>query len=248
MPISIIILAAGKGKRMMRDDLPKVLVTLAGKPLLGHVLDACRDLNAEKIVLIVGHNREKIIDYIGRIDIEGITYAVQNEQLGTGHAVDMARQALSSTDSDVLILAGDVPLITADTLDAFVQKHKESDSDCSVLSTTAPDPTGYGRIVRDQNFAFQKIVEHKDADDSIRRIDEINSGMFCVRRKLLFDALERLNNDNAQGEYYLTDIVEILKSDNRKVSAFNIASFEELQGVNSPEDLNRVGKIYAAKH
>lgn len=241
--LSVIILAAGQGKRMKNPDLPKVLVNLAEKPLLGHVLDKVQELKPTKTVIIIGHKREKIRDFCNR-HYNWVEFAIQEEQLGTGHAVDQAAENLSDFAGDVLILAGDVPLLTSETLQKFSKLHSDNESKLSVLSTTAPDPTGYGRIVRDENGSFANITEHKDADEEIRKIDEINSGIFLVDSELLFKSLSQVNNQNAQGEYYLTDIVDIVRNQGIDVFAFNAADFDELQGVNSPEDLEKAEITY----
>jgi UDP-N-acetylglucosamine diphosphorylase/glucosamine-1-phosphate N-acetyltransferase len=242
--LAVVILAAGKGKRMKNPDLPKVLVPLTGKPLLGHVLDKVSPLEPSKTVIVIGHLKEKVIDYVNGLGRDNMSFAVQSEQLGTGHAVDMAREELADFDGNVLILAGDVPLLTSKTLMAFSQNHDETGSDCSVLSTTAPDPTGYGRIIRDGEGNFLRITEHKDASEEEREVDEINSGIFCVDCKKLFDSLAKVDNKNAQGEYYLTDIIDILRGENAVVTAWNGADFDELQGVNNVDDLKRAEEAY----
>jgi lactoylglutathione lyase len=240
---AVVILAAGQGKRMKNPDLPKVLVSLAEKPLLGHVLDKVESLDPDKTIIVIGHKREKVRDFCNR-HYEWCEFAIQEEQLGTGHAVDQARDELLDFDGNVLILAGDVPLLTFETISKFIQHHKDNNSVLSVLSTSAPDPTGYGRIVRNENGDFINITEHKDATDEIRKINEINSGVFLVDSKILFTSLSEVNNENAQGEYYLTDIVDIVRNKDMQVHAFNVADFDELQGVNSPEDLKKAENTY----
>ena len=241
--IAVVILAAGQGKRMKNPELPKVLVSLNDKPLLGYVLDSVKQLEPSKTVIIIGHKREKVRDFCNR-HYSNIEFAIQEEQLGTGHAVDQARENLADFSGDVLILAGDVPLLTYNTLLKFSELHNNAASKLSVMTTTAPDPKGYGRIVRDADNNFMRITEHKDADEATLKIDEINSGVFLADAKILFDALAKLSNNNAQGEYYLTDIIEIAREEGIIVNAFNCAAYEELQGVNSPEDLDRAEKAY----
>lgn len=244
--LTVIILAAGKGKRMNNPDLPKVLAELAGKPLIGHVVGSLQNLDAHKIVAIVGFHKELVKDYLGSLKIDSIVFANQDEQLGTGHAVDQARDILHHIDSNVLILAGDVPLIRHTTLKKFINLHEQNGNSLSVLSTIAPNPQGYGRIVRDPQSNFIKITEHKDATESELRIDEINSGTYVVDCNLLFKSLSKVENNNAQKEYYLTDIVSILKSEGKKVEAYPIAEFKELQGVNTPQDLENAEETYKA--
>lgn len=242
--LAVVILAAGLGKRMKNPELPKVLAEMAGKPLIGHVLEETNKLSPDKIVIVVGYHREKVIDYVKSLDIDNIEYVVQEEQLGTGHAVDQARENLKDFDGSVLILAGDVPLLSSGTLKKLINWHITENDILTVLSTNAPDPTGYGRIVRDQSGKFQKITEQKDASEEELKLHEVNSGVFILARKPLFDSLSKVNNNNAQGEYYLTDIVEILKEENQIVKAYCGAKFEELQGVNSPEQLEKAEQVY----
>jgi UDP-N-acetylglucosamine diphosphorylase/glucosamine-1-phosphate N-acetyltransferase len=241
---SVIILAAGKGKRMNNPDSPKVLAEINDKPLIFYVLSQVVNLTDNKIILVVGHKSELVIDYIGKSDFQNIEFAFQNEQLGTGHAVQQAESLLSEFDGDVLILAGDVPLLKSESLKKFINIHKEVKSDVSVLSTTAPDPSGYGRIVRDSDNNFLKIVEHKDANEDIKKIDEINSGIYIVNSKLIFNSLSKVSNKNSQGEYYLTDIIEVLKNEDKKVFAINAAPFVELQGINTVDELKRASEMY----
>lgn len=246
--IATIILAAGQGKRMKNPELPKVLTPLNDKPLIEYVLKTAGEIGAKKNVIVVGHQREKLIDFLNQKFTNAET-CVQAEQLGTGHAVAQAESLFEGYTNDILILAGDVPLISADTLMKFYKSHIEADADVSVLSTIAPDATGYGRIIRDKsNEAFLKIVEHKDASESEREIKEINSGIYLVKGRLLFASLKYVSNKNEQKEYYLTDIIEILKKNGAIVRAFALAEFDELQGVNSVEDLKRVTEAYNKMH
>lgn len=246
--LSVVILAAGEGKRMKNPNLPKVLAPLKSKPLIGHVLHTALELSPEKIVLIIGHLKEAVIDYIKGMESKTIEYAVQERQLGTGHAVAQAEHALTNYEGNVLILCGDVPLLSQKTLRRFIEEHAQANSDLSVLSADAPDPKGYGRIVRNDNGDFIKITEEKDASDQEKKITEFNSGVFFVKSGLLFDALRQVSNDNAQGEYYLTDIVDIARNRGNSTHAFKLADFDELQGVNSPEDLKRAEKKYEELH
>ncbi len=245
--IATIILAAGQGKRMKNPDLPKVLSELNGKPLIDYVLTTAQEIGAKKNVMVVGHQREKLIAFL-KDNYPNVETCIQEEQLGTGHAVAQAEPLFKDFTSDVLILAGDVPLISANTLMKFYKSHVDSDADISVLSTIAPDPSGYGRIVRNNEKSFQKIVEHKDASDAERSIAEINSGIFLVKAKLLFASLKYVSNKNEQKEYYLTDIIEILGRNDAIVRAFPIANFDELQGINSVEDLQRATQTYNKLH
>ncbi|MDT3741053.1 MAG: sugar phosphate nucleotidyltransferase [Candidatus Kapabacteria bacterium] len=242
--IAVVVLAAGLGKRMNNPNLPKVLAEIESKPLIYYVLSEVYNLNPSRIILVVGNLKELVIEYINNSKFMNIEFVNQERQLGTGHAVDQAKSLLSEFEGDTLILAGDVPLLKSESLNRFINLHNAAGSDISVLSTSAPNPQGYGRIVRDKDGNFIKITEHKDADDDIRRIDEINSGIYVVNTQLLFESLSKVHNNNAQGEYYLTDIIEILKNDGKKVFAINSAPFNELQGINTSEELANAAEIY----
>lgn len=241
---AVIILAAGKGKRMNNPDLPKVLAEINGKPLISFVLNQVEKLNPQKKVLVVGHQKELVINYINDSEFGGVDFASQDEQLGTGHAVMQTYNLLKDFDGDVLILAGDVPLLKHESLKKFINIHNEVKSEISVLTTFAPNPSGYGRIVRDTDQNFMKIVEHKDADEQILNINEINSGIYMIKASLLYSSLEMITNNNAQKEYYLTDIIEILKNLGKSVYGINAAPFDELQGINTVDELNRAAEYY----
>lgn len=242
--ISIVILAAGMGKRMNDPNLPKVLVKLDGKELLGYVIELSLSLSPIKVVSVIGHFKEKVVDFLNKYNDPRITTVVQEEQLGTGHAVDQTKVILQNSDCDVLILCGDVPLIKKSTIEKFIANHFKSNSDLSVLSAFCDNPNGYGRIIRDEKRDFIKIVEEKDANEEEKKVTEINSGIYLVKSKLLFAALAKTNNNNTQAEYYLTDIIEILKNEGRIVHAFSGADFDELQGVNSKNDLAKAEEFY----
>jgi UDP-N-acetylglucosamine diphosphorylase/glucosamine-1-phosphate N-acetyltransferase len=237
--ITILILAAGKGTRMMHDSLPKVLVPLCGKPLIEYVLETSQKINPAKIIAIVGYLKETVFDFC-ETKYPNVQFAIQEQQLGTGHAVIQAEDLLLDFSGNVLILAGDVPLITESTIERFISSHTSDKNTLSVLSTIAENPTGYGRIVRDDDGNFLKIVEQKDANETEKAIQEINSGVYLVKSEKLFFALGQLKNNNSQGEFYLTDIVQILRNTSYKISAYCLAEFAELQGINSMEDLSKV--------
>lgn len=240
MDITTIILAAGKGTRMNVPDLPKVLVTLNGKPMLEYVLETVEKIDSKKTVLVVGYMKEKIEDYIKSNTFSNIETTIQEEQLGTGHAVQQAEEQLKNSNSQVLILCGDVPLLSELTIRKFIKTHFESNSTLSVLSAITDNPTGYGRIIRDSNDEFRKIVEEKDCTDTEKLVKEINSGTYIVDSNELFTALKEVNTDNAQGEFYLTDIVEIIQNRNKKVIAFPTNNINEIQGINSLESLETI--------
>ncbi len=241
-PLAVVILAAGKGKRMGDPERAKVLTPLFDKPLLGYVLDQAGSLDPARIVVIIGHQRDAVRNFVAQYSPEAAC-AEQLEQLGTGHAVMQTRNALDGFDGHVLILSGDVPLVRASTLQHLVDQHRASGAAATVLSARVPDPSGYGRIVRDGQGALQAIIEHKDASDEQRAIDEINSGIYVVDANALFEALSQVGNSNAQQEYYLTDIIGIFAAQGRIISAWCGPSWEELHGINTPADLQRAADI-----
>lgn len=246
--LAVVILAAGQGKRMKNPKLPKVLVPLSGKPLLEYVLEQVVQLTPDKTVIIVGHQKEQVKEFVLKKRYTNTYFAEQSEQLGTGHAVAQTEETLKDFKGDILILCGDVPLLTSESLKKFINAHYYDNSDLSVLSTMTANPTGYGRIVRDIKGNFIKITEEKDCLESERTIKEINSGVYMVRARKLYSALEQVSNNNAQGEYYLTDIVSIIREENNRVQAVAAAEFDELLGVNSLDDLEAAEKLYAKKN
>lgn len=243
--LACIILAAGKGKRMNNPDIPKVMASLAGKPLIGHVLAQVTLLHPSKTLVIVGHQKESVIAYV-KEEFPWADCIEQAEQLGTGHAVKMAEPALSNFFGDVLIITGDTPLLQAETLGSFVEEHQRFRGMLSgcVLSAVTSNPKGYGRIVRSQVGEFMKIVEEKDATDEQKLITEINTGIFVVKAVTLFAVLKEISNSNAQGEYYLTDIVELIRRKGMSISAIKAQNFTEFQGINTTEELARAEEHY----
>ncbi|MFE8698809.1 bifunctional UDP-N-acetylglucosamine diphosphorylase/glucosamine-1-phosphate N-acetyltransferase GlmU [Cytobacillus sp. FJAT-53684] len=222
-----VILAAGQGTRM-KSKLYKVLHPVCGKPMVQHVVDQISKLKMEKIVTIIGHGAEQVQAQLGN----DILYALQKEQLGTAHAVMQAKEMLNGKEGVTIVVCGDTPLIKHDTMEALFKHHEETGAKATVLTVQAEDPTGYGRIVRDEFGHVERIVEHKDATEKEREIQEINSGTYCFDNVALFDALNRVGNDNVQGEYYLPDVIEILKNDQEIVTAYQTGDFEETLGVN----------------
>ena len=237
--ILALILAAGKGTRM-KSDLPKVLHPLLGRPLLGHVVETVRGLGISDIVAVIGHGRTLVEEFLKE---ESVKAAVQEQQLGTGHAVACALPQIDPDVQSVLILCGDTPLFKASTLRALLDSHEEQGCDISVLSSRFADPTGYGRIVRDNEGRLKAIVEQKDASGDELSIKEINSGTYVVRRTVLEELLPSIKNKNAQGEYYLTDIVALGLSKRLKVEAFSLAEEQETLGVNSRYQLSQAEEI-----
>lgn len=230
-----IVLGAGKGKRLHSEQfqLPKVLREANGRPLIAYVLDSIGFIDKKDTVIVVGYMKDKVIETVG----DAYTYCVQAEQLGTGHAVACAREALEGYDGDVLILYGDMPLVRRETYEAIIRRHQESGADCTLLTVDVQNPPAYGRIVRDEAGNVADIVEDRDCTPEQKKITELNVGIYVFRSRLLFEALGSLKNNNAQQEYYLTDVPKIFIEQGRKVDSYTIHNIEESFGVNTVEDL-----------
>ena len=223
----VVVLAAGKGTRM-KSKLYKVLHKVCGKTMVEHVVDAARGVNPAKIVTVVGTGAgevEKVLD--GKSD-----FAFQEKQLGTGDAVMTAKEELGDKDGATLVVTGDTPLFTTETFDGLFKYHAEKGNAATVLTAEAPDPFGYGRIIRDDQGNVLRIVEQKDGKPEELKVKEINTGVFCFDNKKLFEALKHVDNNNAQGEYYLTDVLEILRNSGERVGAYKMPDFSESLGVN----------------
>lgn len=233
-----VILAAGKGTRM-KSDLPKVVHTIEGKCLADYVIEAARGAGADEICLVVGYKKEIVKEKLKNKDV---SFVLQEEQLGTGHAVKCARDFLGD-EGETLILAGDTPLITAATLKRLVAHHRQHQNTVTVLSAMIDDPVGYGSIIRDETGAFVKNVEHKDANEEELKSHEINSGMYLFDTRELKEALDKITPNNAQGEYYLPDTLTIIKEKGLKVDAFALESPEDVIGVNDKEQLEAATEI-----
>ncbi|MEE8821858.1 MAG: bifunctional UDP-N-acetylglucosamine diphosphorylase/glucosamine-1-phosphate N-acetyltransferase GlmU [Lactobacillus amylovorus] len=223
----VVVLAAGKGTRM-KSKLYKVLHKVCGKTMVEHVVDAARGVNPAKIVTVVGTGAgevEKVLD--GKSD-----FAFQEKQLGTGDAVMTAKEELGDKDGATLVVTGDTPLFTTETFDGLFKYHAEKGNAATVLTAEAPNPFGYGRIIRDDQGNVLRIVEQKDGKPEELKVKEINTGVFCFDNKKLFEALKHVDNNNAQGEYYLTDVLEILRNSGERVGAYKMPDFSESLGVN----------------
>ena len=238
--LDVMILAAGLGTRM-RSNLAKVLHKIDGRPLINHVCRTATALAPRKIYVVIGHQGEDVkTAVLDEIETEQAEFVWQREQLGTGHAVNAAREFLADTDSTTLILSGDVPMIRAETLAALVQQHhnhRGKGAACTILTVKLDDPAGYGRIVRDDGGLFDRIVEQKDATDKERKIKEINSGIYCFDTRKLFDALSKVQNNNAQGEYYLTDVPTLLRNAGEDVAIYHHGATHEIEGINDRAQL-----------
>ena len=236
--LKAVILAAGKGTRM-KSDLPKVVHTIEGKCLVDYAIEAAIGAGAEDICLVVGYKYEVVRETILH---QEVNFVLQEEQLGTGHAVRCAKDFLGD-EGQTMILFGDTPLITAETLKRLREYHTENKNTVTVLSAMVEDPTGYGRIIRDADGNFVKSVEHKDASEEERASHEINSGMYIFDTRELKEALEKIQPNNAQGEYYLPDTLTIIKDKGLKVDAFALSDPEDIMGVNDQEQLKSAAEI-----
>ena len=237
-----VVLAAGEGKRM-KSKGSKVLHKVCGKPLIEWVYRSIEDAGVKDCVAVVGHKAEQVMECMG----DRFKYAMQLEQLGTGHAVMQAGSYLEGKDGYVLVLCGDTPLVSSGTILETIKFHEEKSNSATVITAKLPDPSGYGRIVRDAAGNVLKIVEHRDATEEERSITEVNSGMYCFNIKDLLLSLAELNDKNSQGEYYLTDTLEILISKGKKVGAVLIGNPEEITGINDRAQLAEAAGLMRKK-
>jgi len=238
--LKVIILAAGKSTRM-KSDTPKVLHEVAGKPILRYVLEQAASLDPVEIVCVVGHQAERIEAAFQ--DFPNLSFVEQAEQLGTAHAVAQAESVLRDFAGDVLILCGDVPLLSHATLAAFLAQHQETGAKASVLTADVGDPTGYGRIVRDSTGAMKEIIEEKDCPPELKVIPEINSGTYLFNAPALMPTLQQIGSENAQGEFYLTDAVHVLVMEQQVVTGVMVNDEREIIGVNNRRDLAQADAI-----
>lgn len=236
--LAAVILAAGKGTRM-KSVLPKVLHEVGGKPMVQHVLNAAKEAGAEKNVVVIGFGAESVAESLK----EQAEFAIQAEQLGTGHAVMQAREKLAGFSGTVMVLCGDTPLLTGDTLHSLFAAHSKAKAAATVLTAVMPDPSGYGRVIRDAKGNVLKIVEQKDAKPAELAVQEVNTGIYCFGKEVLFDALDHIGCENQQGEYYLTDVIGILVNGGSKVWAVEAKDSEETLGVNSRLQLAQAEKV-----
>ena len=233
-----VILAAGMGTRM-KSKMPKVLHKVCGKPLSKWVIDASEAAGADKVCAVVGHKAETVKEVLGDV----CEFALQAEQKGTGHAVMQAIDVIKNSKGEVVILNGDTPLITAETINKAIEYHKNNGNQATVITEILDDATGYGRIVRDNDGSVLKIVEQKDASKEEKKINEVNSGMYVFDAQSLVYALDKITPNNAQGEYYLTDTLEILLSAGKKIGGYAISDNDEIRGINDRVQLNEAEKI-----
>lgn len=235
-----IILAAGESTRM-NTKLPKVLHEVCGRPMLAYVLDACREVTVSKILVVVGYNKDQVIEQYK--DCDDVVFVEQAEQKGTAHAVMCCKEHIAEFSGQVLILCGDGPLIRSETLKTLVDKHTSEMSAATLATTVLDDPTGYGRIERDSCGNIQGIVEDEDCTDEQRTIKEINPSYYCFDAPVLLEALDKIRPDNAKGEYYLTDALHVIIATGHKVVAVTAVAAEEAMGINDRAQLSCVSKI-----
>jgi UDP-N-acetylglucosamine diphosphorylase/glucosamine-1-phosphate N-acetyltransferase len=227
----------------MESDTAKVLHPLAGRPFIDYVLDAAQALHADKIVVVIGHKREQVRAHLeGR----GLHFVIQDPPLGTGHAVMQAEPLLAGLSGDVVVLSGDVPLIRYKTLAQLIEVHRNAGNAATVLTTTVENPKGYGRIVRENTGAFAAIVEEREASEEIKRVREINAGIYVFESGQLFEYLKQVRPDNRKGEYYLTDLIEIMANSGKCVEAHPLADSWEVRGINTKEELAEAEREFLA--
>lgn len=236
--VGVIILAAGLGKRM-KSSLPKVMHSLSGKPLLLHVLTTAQRLKPGKVAIIIGHGAEVVKQAYRNGDV---TWVVQEQQLGTGHAVLCARNCFGEFSGDVLILSGDVPLISARTLNAMIHLHQQRSASLTLLTASLKEPGGYGRVLRHADGEIAGIVEERDATDAQQQLEEVNAGVYVASAPFLFSALEKVRNHNDQGEYYLPDAVAIALQQGERVATVKVDDAREVMGINTREELAQMEK------
>jgi len=261
--LAVVILAAGLGKRMKNPEKPKVMFELNGKPMIQYVVELALSVNAERIIPIVGHKREQVIEFLTNllpnlpVPSEGgsaelpegsedtsnaiFDFAVQEPQLGTGHAVMQTESLLKDFDGEVLILSGDVPLLRHETIERLIDEHFTNKHFATLLTAIFKDPAGYGRIIRDSNGRFEKIVEQRDAAEDEKKINEMNPAIYIINRKVLFDSLKKITAENDQKEYYLTDIFNFIPKE--KIGTVLTEDEIEVTGINSAEQLAEMEKL-----
>lgn len=240
-----VILAGGEGKRM-KSNKPKTLSPVLGKPMLLWVISAVRNAGIDDLCVVKGFKKEDVEEFLSTLDFN-IESVFQAERLGTGHAVMMAKDFLKSHDGNVVILNGDAPFMTAETIKNSLEQHTKSGCAATVISARVDDPHGYGRIVRDTDGSLKAIVEHKDADEETLKIDEVNSGGYWFDCQKLLSVLDRIKSDNAAGEYYLPDAIELLLKDGQKVGAYTAECSDAVLGANDPAQLEELNQIAIKK-
>jgi UDP-N-acetylglucosamine diphosphorylase/glucosamine-1-phosphate N-acetyltransferase len=239
-------MAAGQGKRMKDPSRAKVLYEIDGKPMIHYVADLAFDLGAGTVVVVVGHQRERVIRYLAGSH-PSVRCVVQDPQRGTGHAVMQSAEPLKSFSGHVLVLSGDVPLLRKSTMEGLLSQHLSTGAVATILTSNVPDPTGYGRIIRHPDNSVKKIVEHRDASPEELSVREINSGIYVFDKAKLFEALGQISPENAQNEYYLTDVFELFWKRQWRVSALVATDSSEIHGINTIDQLEQAREILQSR-
>ncbi len=243
--LDAIILAAGKGTRM-ESDLPKVCHEVGGRSMVCAVVDACIDAGCDRVVVVVGYKQELVREALASYG-DCVEFAVQHEQLGTGHAVMSAADAFPFDErarTDVFVLCGDGPLIRSSTLHTMLDLHRRTGAAATLATSTIDDPRGYGRIVRDCRGGFERIIEQKNASEKELDICEVNPSYYCMNARAMFEALKRVNRNELTGEYYITDVFELMLKDGQRVEVIDAVPPEDILSINTPEHLAQVDAIY----
>lgn len=243
-PLAAIILAAGKGQRM-HSDLPKVLHKVGGKPMLLWVVDLARQIQADRILAVIGHGRHLLEEVLRGTEVETV---IQEQQLGTGHAVLQTEPLLGDFSGNILVLSGDVPLLSRASLENLLRAHYHYQAGATLLTAILADPTGYGRICRKADGTLQQIVEHKDGTPRQLQIREINAGVYIFDSENLFRILKLIDNNNQQGEYYLPDVLPHIQRSGKKVALEVLADPTEISGINTQEQLIEINRIFSIHH
>ena len=244
--LAVVIMAAGKGTRMKNPDMAKVMYEINGKPMLGYVIELAMKIQAEKTLVIVGWQKQSVAEFVSQ-SYPGVEIVEQEQQLGTGHAMMQTMASLKEFEGDLLILSGDVPLLMDKTAKALIGYHRLTEATATILTAELKDPGGYGRIVRNQDGSAQRIVEHQDATKKELAIREINSGIYVFEKQKLFESLIHIEPNNAQGEYYLTDVFGFYSSSKWKVSAVKVLDPAEIMGINDLAQLEKAQAVMAAR-
>ncbi len=240
--LATVIMAAGMGTRMKDPSRAKVMFELRGRPLLHFVLQLASEIESSRTIAIVGYQKQTVIDYLSKF-WPSVEYVVQEPQLGTGHAVMQVEESLRNFSGDILVLSGDVPLLSPGTVEGLMAEHRGRRAIATVLTTDLEDPTGYGRVVRNADGGVQKIVEHRDATAEERAVRVINSGIYVFDKVTLFDGLKQIGKNNDQGEYYLTDVFEYFWRNHLPVAAWKVNDPDEIRGINTVDQLGEADAL-----
>jgi UDP-N-acetylglucosamine diphosphorylase/glucosamine-1-phosphate N-acetyltransferase len=245
--VAVVIMAAGKGTRMKNPDMAKVMYEVDGKPMVHHVVDLALRLHSSRIIVVAGYQLETVAGYLQKTFPGRVEIAEQREQRGTGHAVMQAEPVLGNFQGDIIVLSGDVPLLRQSTIEQLQDCHRNEQATATILTADIDTPTGYGRIVRSGEGLVESITEERDADEIIKKIREINSGIYIFQHAALFEALKHVSPHNAQNEYYLTDVFQYFRNKKLRVAAVKANDFDEVRGVNTFEQLEETRKIFTSR-